>query len=463
VGERERIMPHGVTLADVVIAGIFVIVLILALVRDVAARWTKGVAGPRKWLLERPEKIWYAIADVWGLKGEKKKQEGRIPGLVDEEVNFRIGELRRHGRRFDEEKIIEQSKKKIGEAEDPTAGEIVGHWGLRFFYIILVLVCVISDFVLVATRVGLLFGGQVPPFLRNLFPYLQPITAVLFVSVAALAGLLIEEYTIGASNYVKLSPDMRPRQKHIYLGLAIAMAALDVIAIVALAITGAILQFSSVLLSTPLLVVTLATPVLVFIGILLAFGGLIEGFEALVTLIGGIVFAVIALVFGVILALVELLLRGLAALSARIHGKRDIIPLPDQGGLAIIGYGPNGGSKFAVGLCQQIKNLYDGDRRLWLAGAFSTLANDTSADALESTGITDRVPRIPNNEPHPAQRLVRTVSGFLRQSRQQVKPLVWISADRDIDECLTELKKLGSEPDKIDGIKLVLQRQLLKK
>lgn len=131
------------------------------------------------------------IVSLWSLDGEKEEQAKRNARRIEDEISQRS---KASGNRPLNDAEIKAITDKYGEAKAPTIGVITNHWVRRFVYVILAFVCAGADYVLVSSRAPILFGGGTPPpFLRTLFQYLQVITGVLFVSVAALSGMLIEE------------------------------------------------------------------------------------------------------------------------------------------------------------------------------------------------------------------------------------------------------------------------------
>src|SRR6185437_7774838 len=126
---------------------------------------------------------------------------------VADELGLVIAEKKKE--KTDKDGNAQTTIEEVWEAKSPGNQDMVTAWSLRFVYIVLVLVCVAADYVFTSSRAPTVIGGgsfTPPPFLQGLFSYLPVITGVLFVAIAALSGMLIDEFAVSHSNYVKIWP-----------------------------------------------------------------------------------------------------------------------------------------------------------------------------------------------------------------------------------------------------------------
>lgn len=333
-------------------------------------------------------------------------------------------------------------------AMKPTDSDIVTAWSIRFVYIALVLVCVTADYVFTSSRAPTVIGGgsfTPPEFLRGLFQILPVITGVLFVAVAALSGMLIDEFVVAHSNYVKIWPFIAKSMRIIGLVLAVAMFIIDVIAVIFLVIVGFSFQENLGLPLYTVLIVLVSIAIVIALGVLLAFPGLWQGLSALVLLFILGILALIAYALALIAVVFSAIVALMAEINRLIWGRVSDPPPsdahPDTRNLAIVGY--KRGNNWAIELCQHFAKLYGAN--IWLAGT-----SETSTDSIrQQKKIFNRL-RAHDVTPTRgntgtsiglAQNLISAYSG---KRSEEVKPLLWIADGTELRECLAALQDLGS-------------------
>lgn len=438
--------------ALLVAAGVF---LALTFVPNLAYNVGNGFVRMRKLLIKAASSIGNNIRKVWSLDGEKQRQEQRLKRLITLEQEK---QEKQSGARLaaDEKKDLEEriTNKRGGPPRDPTSNETTSAWVRRIIYLMLVLVCVGSDYVLVSTRAPILFGGgEVPPFLKALFQYLQVITGVLFVSVAALSGMLIQENATGLSDTVKIEPDIGAVQQKIKLGMAIFMFVLDVIVVVFLTIGGILQQYLQTQDLEVVITVFIGTSTLVAIAIFLAWPGWYQALEGLGTLVIGGAVALLCLLLSGICALIAGLMGLFNLINTAIYGlthreEQPKVPEPvDRRDLTIIGFGSQG-SAFAEGVCKQVRAL-QGDYA-WLAGYYmpdATLANRMTGQLRNLHVAADVLsPDTESDQPDiAAAALVKTLDeGYFSGKPNSVKRLIWVAHGPDLEPSMDALKTLDN-------------------
>lgn len=306
----------------VVIAPVLV-VLMLILAPSPARQAVRFTEALRRIFFGAATTIFAGIRRQWSLYGERERQEKRNLRKFRQEVNRRIAERLRRKLPIsveDEARIRQEVEQEIGEAWDPTIGIIVSAWTRRFAYLLLVLVCVSFDFILVSSRLGpLLFAGEAPSFLISLFQYLQIIVGIFFVSIAALSGMLIAEYSNDLPDAVKIEPDLSETQKRARLTIAISMIVINVAVVVSLAVLGVDLQFTGTVVLNYLLIVTVGSTVLVVIGVFLAFEAVTQAAGALALLSVGSATGSMCVFLGLVATAANALLRGICSLGAYLR------------------------------------------------------------------------------------------------------------------------------------------------
>lgn len=388
------------------------------------------------------------VATEYGLEIRKK----RNPNL-DEADKKKQG--------ADENALPNQAVDYEWVAAPPTDSDIVTAWSLRFVYIALVLVCVAADYVFTSSRAPTVIGGgsfTPPPFLRSFFQYLPVITGVLFVAVAALSGMLIDEFVVTHSNYVKIWPFIAKPMRIIGLILAVAMFIIDVIAVIFLVIVGFAFQESLGLPLYTVLIVLVAIAIVIALGVLLAFPGLWQGLAALGLLIIGGILALgayaLALIFVVLSAIVALMGEINRLIWGRVSDPPPFQAHPDTRNLAIVGY--KRGNSWAVDLCQHFAALYGAN--VWLAGT-SEISGDSRRQQIKAFNLVRAKIITPTRSGVNASKALvqNLITNYVGKRKEEIKPLLWIAYDTELGDCLDALQDLGSQrhPD-VKNVQLAL-------
>jgi hypothetical protein len=334
----------------------------------------------------------------------------------------------------------------VWQAKPPSNLDMVTAWSMRFVYIVLVLVCVAADYVFTSSRAPTVIGGgsfTPPPFLQGLFQYLPVITGVLFVAIAALSGMLIDEFAMSHSNYIKIWPYIANALRIIGLILAIVMFVVDVIAVISLVIVGFAFQESIGLPLYSVLIVLVSIAIIIALGVLLAFPGLWQGLAAL----GLLFFGGVAALFFYALALVVVVLGAIVALLAEINrlitgrqkrqGSQGKVSV-DTRNLALVGYG-SVGSDWVINVGNEFASLY-GDK-IWLLGT-----NETDSTHVRSrTAVRQRLRAHDVSAPNSGGIVQNLTNSYSGKRQDEVKPLLWIVRDMDLGKCLDELQSLGAQ------------------
>lgn len=473
------------------------LLIALILVTGPADRAAKFFARSRKLLFDWAFVLGTGIKKIWNLDGEKERQQERIEIRREAAFDKKMLEKRSLAARLPQNSngyqnstisqslvvsdqnhapaeditLTEEEQKRIERrfpdvsANYPTIGIIANAWARRVIFLVLVLVCVGSDYVLVSSRAPILFGGGEPPsFLKAAFQYLQIITGVLFVSIAALSGMLIEEYSPGLSDSVRLEPDISSLGKKIKLILAIAMIVLDAIVVILLTTAGVNVQFGLPQELDVIYVVFIGTSLLVAIGIFLAWPGLTQAVFALGWLFIGGILALACLILGTICSVLAAIMSLLDALNERlwtlVSGRPQIERQErveiERRSLAIVGFGSQG-SNFAFGVCQQVYQMFG--QFAWLSGLY--MPNNVQSTKMErqlrqSRVAVESVSVDPNEKPeNAANDLVLNIERQYTTKSDAVKPLVWVAAGKDLSVSLPALKQLGVKAG-IQDIRIVL-------
>ncbi len=431
------------------------VLLALTLVPNLAYRVSNGFDRGRRFLLAAAKAIWGNIKRIWSREGEKKRQEEHINRLTYAEV--RKQEAKKNGVRLTDDEIAQIKKRitdELGEPRNPNSNEITSAWVRRIIYLLLVVVCVGSDYVLVSTRAPILFGGgEAPGFMKTLFQYLQVITGVLFVSIAALSGMLIQEQTTGLPVAVKLEPDAGELEKKIKLGLAIFMFALDVVVVVFLTIGGILQQYLNAKDLEVVVTVFVGTSALVAIAIFLAWPGWYQALEGLGTLVIGGAAALICLLASAICAIIGGIIGLFGLINAALYGithreGKAKPPEPvENRDLTIIGFGSQG-STFAEGICRQVRALQG--EYAWLAGYY--MPNATLASRMKNRLSNMHVAAAvvtPDTDSQTAEdaadALVKTLDqGYFSNRTTVVKRLIWVAYGDDLEASRLALQKLDA-------------------
>ena len=356
-----------------------------------------------------------------------------------------------------------------GAVETPSIGLLASAWVRRLIFLLLVIVCAGSDYVLVSTRAPILFGGgTTPPFLKALFQYLQVITGVLFVSIAALSGMLIQEHSRGLPDVVKLEPDIAPVEKKLKLILAVAMFVIDVVVVIFLTLGGIFQEYLQHQDLEVIYIVFIGTSILVAIGIFLAWPGLYQAFEGLgALLLGGataLICILLAALCSVLVALL-LLLDGINSWLWSLFTGRERKQRPVQienRDLAIVGFGSSA-STSVVAICKQLKSLYGA--YAWLTGIYADNASDYNKldKQLRALKVSADYVSVDANVKIPdataggqdadakglaaANKLLANLRRFYTLKRNAVKPLLWVVDGDDIKPSYDALYALQQSVD----------------
>ncbi len=362
---------------------------------------------------------------------------------VADEYGLVIAEKKKE--KTDKDGKAQTSIEEVWQAKAPGNQDMVTAWSLRFVYIVLVLVCVAADYVFTSSRAPTVIGGgsfTPPPFLQGLFQYLPVITGVLFVAIAALSGMLIDEFAVSHSNYVKIWPYVANALRIIGLVLAVVMFVVDVIAVIFLVIVGFAFQESIALPFYVVLIVLVSIALVIALGVLLAFPGLWQGLAAL----GLLIFGGVAALLMYALALVAVVLGAIVALLAEINrliwgqrsGKPQAKISADTRNLAIVGYG-SVGSEWLVDLTREFAGLYG--RNIWLFGTNEADRNHIRQRAVikQQTGAHDV------SAPTSTEIVQNLTNDYSGRRKDEIKPLLWIVRDKELGDCLDSLQTLGTQ------------------
>lgn len=456
-------LPMPTSLVGWIEVVIVALALIFLVVPGAAAAWAGGLKEAGSTVGNWAKAALGYIGKVFSLEGLKARLERRNADLLEQ----RIDELESHQPPYSEAEL-ERRKKRTETAltvPEPGAMELADHWALRFVYIVLVLVCFAADFVLVAARVGALIFGEtaLPDFLVNLFKYLDVITGALFVCMAILSGMLINEYRSGTSDYVKLNPFLSDKAVSTNRWLAIAIFVITFVTAGSLALASGLLQFNGQTFSYILVFILIGATILVFLGAFLAWEGLKDGLQAIAVFLGGTLFALVAGVVSLILHVVSAVFeffatinQGLVALFsslvAILTGERVQPPPPDQkAGLSIIGFGDEG-SRFAAGVCKEVRAI-DGSH-VWLAGIYTANPDKeaTYRKTLKGSGVVAPNHDVSISANKTGARIENAATFLVNELRKEFittgnadKPVLWVVNGHDLRHCLGALRTLGDQ------------------
>ena len=161
-------------------------------------------------------------------------------------------------------------------------------------------------------------GGSVPPYLRTLYAHLPLLAGMFFVSVAALSGLLIGEYSSGLPDFVKIQPLVSRTKKLVTYILSMSLIIVSSIIISVLSIEGIAFQLESQRTLTSVLIVYTATPTLALMPIVLTWPGVYQVIEAIfISTIGGFT-ALLAILIGAITSTINVISRGIYTFSSHL-------------------------------------------------------------------------------------------------------------------------------------------------
>jgi hypothetical protein len=362
---------------------------------------------------------------------------------VADEYGLVIAEKKKE--KTDKDGKAQTSIEEVWQAKAPGNQDMVTAWSLRFVYIVLVLVCVAADYVFTSSRAPTVIGGgsfTPPPFLQGLFQYLPVITGVLFVAIAALSGMLIDEFAVSHSNYVKIWPYVANALRIIGLVLAVVMFVVDVIAVIFLVIVGFAFQESIALPFYVVLIVLVSIALVIALGVLLAFPGLWQGLAALGLLIFGGVAALLMYALALVVVVLGAIVALLAEINRLIWGQRSGKPQTkinaDTRNLAIVGYG-SVGSDWVVDLTKEFAALYG--PHIWLLGT-----NETDQNHIRQRNVIRQLIRAHDiSAPTSAGIVDKLTNNYSGKRKDEIKPLLWIVRDKQLGDCLDSLQALGAQ------------------
>lgn len=227
------------------------------------------------------------IKSIWSRDDLVARRKVAIKNATLKETERRSSTLQRPLTSEEIQLIQEQITQEYAGVLAPSIGMLTHAWVRRITYLLLVIVIVVSYFVLVTARASILFGGssETPPFLQALFQYLQVITGLLFVSIAALSGMLIQEYSGDLPDVVKIEPYIVPAGAKTKLGLAIALFVLDVVFVAFLTLGGILQQYQQSPDAQAINIVVSGLSILVAGNALLAWAGIYQAAKGLVSLV----------------------------------------------------------------------------------------------------------------------------------------------------------------------------------
>ena len=116
----------------------------------------------------------------------------------------------------------------------PTLGIKVSHWTRRVTYMFLWLVCAGSTLCYSVAAWPASLCGESAGDLTFFYQHLQFFAGVLFVSVVALSGMLIEDYSGRLPATIRLLPEITVNARRFRYWLTVVMFVLNVIVVMAL-------------------------------------------------------------------------------------------------------------------------------------------------------------------------------------------------------------------------------------
>ena len=370
-----------------------------------------------------------------------------------------------------------------GPIDPPTSPDKLTAWGTRLFYMALAFVCLFSDFIFTAARVVPLLGGSLDSLkiLQGAFNQLAIITGALFVCIALLGGMLaVDEFLVSSGEYVKLHPFFSNVERWVGFALSIIMVGADLISVLILVYLSELTKSGQTPPVGYELLVFVGIALIVILGLFLSATGLLDALKFLgafaiflvAVTVGFAIWLFLSILsaFLTLLAAINILLMGIvnilkmgpgaintmfAQLIALFSGRGSDDTVPrGSSGIALVGYG-NGGNEWVLAICKQYMSLFGVGRHgiNWVGtdskGTVAKRALDTAIRQIGATAISV--------QPHSARALAEQLMAkyVASGSKDDIRPLLWVAKDTEIDECLDDLKSLENQ-EKFPGVRLTI-------